>query len=157
MKQNAVPYPKTLRINDWEDATTTTACTAGVKTRVGEIVVPEQTCYVYGRGHPSGPVELMGDIYGDIETAASADISGTLIVEAQNANDRNPVPLGEYDLARLRLGSSDPRLRIKVPLSGAPVCIGPNSKIVFYIKTTTTATFDPAASELVLDCITSYE
>lgn len=157
MKQTGTPYPKTLRIADWEDTTTDTVCTANVKTRVGEIVVPEQTCYVYGRGAYNGPVELMGEIVGDINTTAPGDMTGTLLIEAQSANDRNPVPLGEYDLDRLRLGTTDPRLRVKVPMHAKPVCIGPNSKLVFFLKSTATATFDISASTLTLDCITSYE
>lgn len=152
----SVTYPKVLRLSDFAGGDVDVACTAGNKTRIGHIVVPEQMAYIWGRGSPQGHPELMGDIEGDLNAAGPTDLVGTLIVEAQNANDHNPIVLGEYDLARIRLGTSDPTLREKVPLTRM-VQVGPNSKIVFFLKLTTTATFDYGLSTLNMNCITACE
>lgn len=151
-------FPKVLRLADFAGGDVDVACTSGVKTRIGHIVVPEQTSYIWGRGSaaPGASFYLMGSLEGDLNAAGPTDLAGTLIVEAMNANDRNPIPLGEYDLAQIRLGASDPQLRVRVPLTN-PVLIGPNSRIVFYLRLTSTATFDYGLSTLNMDCVTSCE
>lgn len=154
----AKPWPKTLRLtggagNGFDGGDVDVACVAGVKTRIGSITVPEQTYYIWGRDSRLVP-ELMGVIFGDLNAAGPTDLTGTLIVEAMNANDRNPIPLGEYDLDALRAQLTDPTKQVKVPLEDNTM-IGPNSKLVFYLRLVSTQTFDYGLSTLTMNCVTA--
>lgn len=146
------PFPTTKSVNDF--VTGDVLCTAGQWVEIGRLIMTAGEALSLGYDNFGGMANAAGRILFDPNTSVPAAIPCKLRVDVETPKKRVERTLFEGRSTRLKLGATDPSIRVPLPL--IDVAIGEDWYLVLRVLVDTTATMAKATTVIEIDC-TSYD
>lgn len=126
-----------------------TACSAGVPTKIGEYKV--EAGEIVGLGYKDGGQDsALGRIYVSLKDSSSADINGIFRLQISSAQDIPLAVLYEARTEELRSGENDITKRLPFNESELNARVTEDKKIQAFFIADTTKTVDRSKSKMVL-------